>query len=100
MESETLEFFEKNLKKWRCPRCISCIKCDEYIYEPENLQCLKCGKVFCKKCRPKNSTVPNFPYNNWYCNCCIGKGSLSPGKIINKLPAKNGTLKKKLGKSK
>lgn len=93
MEQETLEFFEKNLKKWRCPRCISCSKCDEYIYEPENLQCLKCGRVFCRKCRPKNGSVPIFPYNNWCCNLCFGKYTLSSLKII-KSPIKKEVFKK------
>lgn len=96
MEQETLKFFKNNIKKWRCPRCISCAKCDEYIYEPENLQCLKCGRVICLKCRPKNGFIPIFPYNNWYCNMCLGKATaLTP--LKNKSPIKKETSKQKSG---
>lgn len=54
LEPENLRYFNANRQKWRCPRCITCAKCSEYIHDPGNVQCIICGKVCliicCKIC--------------------------------------------------
>lgn len=58
---------EKNPTKWRCPKCIWCDKCSEYIDDPENVQCYRCLKAYHGKCKPK-STLNSI--KKWLCNRC------------------------------
>lgn len=70
LEPTAILFIQKNSGNWSCPRCICCSKCDEYIYDPSNLQCANCARAFHGFCRPKKSSLPVYPYKSWYCDKC------------------------------
>lgn len=80
LQPETVAFFHKNPKRWHCPRCVRCDQCDEYIYDPNNVQCLFCGKSYHGDCRPRRNQQNGFLSSLWVCagQTCRRKQQLKP----------------------
>jgi hypothetical protein len=67
-QTETIDFFNKNPKRWQCPRCIKCTKCQDYIHDEGNVQCYLCGKAYHGQCRPRRlQSPPSYPNTRWTC---------------------------------
>lgn len=90
LEKSAILFIQENPKKWNCPRCICCAKCEEYIYDSSNLQCSYCARAFHGFCRPTKSSLPVYPYSVWCCDKCEQEGLANN----NSLPHSSTVLKK------
>ncbi|KAM3719443.1 Histone acetyltransferase KAT7 [Dirofilaria immitis] len=64
--------FEKRFYTWLCPTCTYCCSCNEFIYDPENVQCFACDAAFHGSCRPNSGAWmnPNDPFSSWFCEKC------------------------------
>ncbi|CAG9530657.1 unnamed protein product [Cercopithifilaria johnstoni] len=63
---------EKRFYTWLCPTCTYCYNCNDFIYDPENVQCFSCDVAFHGTCRPSSGAWmnPKDPLSNWFCAEC------------------------------
>nr|CDP97976.1 BMA-MYS-4 [Brugia malayi] len=63
---------EKRCCTWLCPTCIYCYSCNEFIYDPENVQCFACDTAFHGTCKPPSGAWinPKDPLSSWFCSKC------------------------------
>ncbi|PIC50062.1 hypothetical protein B9Z55_001116 [Caenorhabditis nigoni] len=70
---------EANIRKSRrliCPRCIHCSACEEFIGDPENLECSQCCHAWHGSCAPKGHFSTNDFDSAWFCASCCRKRNI------------------------
>lgn len=71
-EPELITWALENPKKFYCQECIRCLKCNSPIYDPGNVQCIKCGAACHENCKVSSFTQrdSNIVSRTYTCPSC------------------------------
>ncbi|CAD5211680.1 unnamed protein product [Bursaphelenchus okinawaensis] len=94
-EAELHNLALNNPETFVCQECIRCTKCTKPIFDPGNVQCIKCGDAYHGKCRPDNRDDCDFIKKYVCLNC---SSTEVEDKKKGKSNAKTGNPKKKFEK--
>ncbi|KAL3994412.1 MOZ/SAS family protein [Acanthocheilonema viteae] len=85
---------EKRFYTWLCPTCTYCYNCNDFIYDPENVQCFACDAAFHGKCRPSSGAWvnPKDPLSSWFCAECKHLLDIENSELLDSSSSSNSSL--------
>ncbi|VDK69153.1 unnamed protein product [Litomosoides sigmodontis] len=84
----------KRFYSWICPTCTYCYSCNDFIYDPENVQCFACDAAFHGTCRPSSGAWinPKDPLSSWFCAECKHLLGIENSESLNSSSSSNSSL--------